>query len=497
MLIARCAACRRRHSSPGRWPGSSSTATTGPIRGSDSTARFGRPLNHPGDTETAETAAAAVRMIDERVRGVIRSPAAADSPMTQTSSSGCTPARRTPSDGIPPLRRPALRRRRRPVRRPDGAGGRVVGLPARRPRAMGDLPDHLRSTTDQLQATPEARDATRPIFAPPMPLPLRPVWIVPVTATIAASRACPPRTACPGCTGDPDGARAGMFGVTRVLNLVFPDAPEVREARRRVQAAAYGLFARRPGPARPDPRCPRHQTMCPSRSWLAHAAHSTRSPSDRRSTAIVHSSQHDITVDRQMMADEVSCVSPRQPRSSIRRYSSRPRTSGWEFRAPGRRPSSRDRRPFTGERRDPAPLEALHRLAPPHGHRLMLSSERRVPNTRGSPARGRRWPRRARCHVQRGDDERRFVGEARERGVLSITLATRSATTAASITSVGGNRSLGVDTPIVVTTMARRQPASALDGQWRVVRYRCRPARSGGGSSARPRRRGACRSGSR
>ena len=32
--------------------------------------------------------------------------------------------------------------------------------------------------------------------------------------------------------------RAGMFGLTRVLNLVFPDAPEVREARRRVQAAA-------------------------------------------------------------------------------------------------------------------------------------------------------------------------------------------------------------------------------------------------------------------
>jgi hypothetical protein len=31
--------------------------------------------------------------------------------------------------------------------------------------------------------------------------------------------------------------RAGMFGLTRVLNVVFPDAPEVRAARARLRAA--------------------------------------------------------------------------------------------------------------------------------------------------------------------------------------------------------------------------------------------------------------------
>jgi hypothetical protein len=31
--------------------------------------------------------------------------------------------------------------------------------------------------------------------------------------------------------------RAGVFALTRVLNLVVPDAPEVRDARRRLRAA--------------------------------------------------------------------------------------------------------------------------------------------------------------------------------------------------------------------------------------------------------------------
>ncbi|HEX6312872.1 MAG TPA: oxygenase MpaB family protein [Acidimicrobiia bacterium] len=115
----------------------------------------------------------------------------------------------------------------------------LLGLPAgMAPRSMGELREYLRGMGDQLRATPAARKAMRTVFAPPMPLPLRPLWVVPVTATVAVlPRVARREYGLPWLHPATPSVRAGMFGLTRVLNVVFPDAPEVRAARARVRAA--------------------------------------------------------------------------------------------------------------------------------------------------------------------------------------------------------------------------------------------------------------------
>src|SRR6266571_1973557 len=80
-----------------------------------------------GDTRTAEAACAAVRRIHDRVHGVVRV-------------------------------------------------AELLGLPsAMAPRSLGELREYLRGV-DGLQLTPGARESMRLIMAPPMPLPLRPLW---------------------------------------------------------------------------------------------------------------------------------------------------------------------------------------------------------------------------------------------------------------------------------------------------------------------------------
>jgi uncharacterized protein (DUF2236 family) len=106
------------------------------------------------------------------------------------------------------------------------------------PRSMGELREYLRGMHERLRLTPAARDAMRTILVPPMPLPLRPLWVVPATAAVATL----PRVArrlygIPWFHPATPPVRAGMFALTRVLNVVFPDAPEVREARARLRAA--------------------------------------------------------------------------------------------------------------------------------------------------------------------------------------------------------------------------------------------------------------------
>jgi uncharacterized protein (DUF2236 family) len=194
-----------------------------------------------GDTATAEEAAAAVCTIHERVRGV--------DPVTGRAYSADDPdlilwvhAAEVHSI-VNVYRRYAARLGDADADRYVDEMARVaelVGLPpAMAPRTMGELREYLRGMDDQLQVTPAARDAARLIFNPPMPLALRPLWIVPVTATVAAL----PRVArraygVPWLHPATPPVRMGMFGLTRVLNLVLADAPEVRDARRRVTAAA-------------------------------------------------------------------------------------------------------------------------------------------------------------------------------------------------------------------------------------------------------------------
>ncbi len=114
----------------------------------------------------------------------------------------------------------------------------LVGLEADAvPRTMGDLRDYLRGVPD-LQMTPAARAGARTIVVPPMPLAVRPLWGVPVTAAVAifprvAKRLYglwwfPPAT---------PALRASIFTLGRVLNVVLPEPPSVRAARARLAAA--------------------------------------------------------------------------------------------------------------------------------------------------------------------------------------------------------------------------------------------------------------------
>ena len=213
---------------------------TDPWKRLDRTVRFILATTY-GDTATAERATAAVRKIHERVRGI--------DPVTGQAYSADDPelilwvhAAEVHSI-LTAYRRYAARLSDADADRyvaEMAAVAELVGLPpAMAPRTVAELRDYLRGTTDRLQATPAARDAMRLIFAPPLPVPLRPLWVVPVTATIAVL----PRVArraygLPWLHPATPSVRAGMFGLTRVLNLLFPDAPEVRNARRRVVTAA-------------------------------------------------------------------------------------------------------------------------------------------------------------------------------------------------------------------------------------------------------------------
>jgi len=152
----------------------------------DRTVRFILATTY-GDTATAEAATAAVRKIHERVRGV--------DPVTGRAYSADDPdlilwvhAAEVHSVVIA-YRRYAARLSDADADRYVSEMARVaelVGLPAgMAPRTMGDLRDYFRGMNDQLQLTPPARAALRTIFSPPLPLPLRPLWVVPVAATVA------------------------------------------------------------------------------------------------------------------------------------------------------------------------------------------------------------------------------------------------------------------------------------------------------------------------
>jgi uncharacterized protein (DUF2236 family) len=115
----------------------------------------------------------------------------------------------------------------------------LLGLPAAMaPRSLGDLRDYLHGV-DGLQLTPGARESMRLILAPPMPLPLRPLWVLPASAAVASL----PRFArrmygLPWFEPASPSVRAAMFGLTRFLNVLPIEAPEIREAKTRLAAAA-------------------------------------------------------------------------------------------------------------------------------------------------------------------------------------------------------------------------------------------------------------------
>jgi len=115
----------------------------------------------------------------------------------------------------------------------------LLGLPATMaPRTLGELRDYLHGV-EGLQLTPGARESMRLILAPPMPFPLRPLWVLPASAAIASL----PRFArrmygLPWFEPATLSVRAAIFGLTRFLNVLPIEAPEIRDAKHRLAQAA-------------------------------------------------------------------------------------------------------------------------------------------------------------------------------------------------------------------------------------------------------------------
>ncbi len=193
-----------------------------------------------GDTATAAAAAARVRKVHERIRGtdpVTGEQYAADDPdlllwihavevesfllayRTYAGRVGAADADRYVAE----MARVA----------------EMVELPAgRAPQSEAELGEYLRSVRG-LRVTPAAIDGLRVVMFPPMSLRYRPLWAIPTTAAVAilpgyARRLYRipwfPPAALP--------VRTAVFALSRVLNLVTPTPPALREARDRVLGRA-------------------------------------------------------------------------------------------------------------------------------------------------------------------------------------------------------------------------------------------------------------------
>jgi uncharacterized protein (DUF2236 family) len=193
-----------------------------------------------GDTPTAEAACAAVRRIHDRVHGV--------DPVSGRAYSAHDPDLLLWIHAVE-VHSSVHAYRNYAGRLSDANADRYVdemvrvaellGLPAAMaPRTLGELREYLRGV-DGLQLTPGARESMRMIMYPPMPLPLRPLWVLPASAAVASL----PRFArrmygLPWFEPATPSVRAAVFGLTRFLNLLPIEAPEIRDAKNRLAAAA-------------------------------------------------------------------------------------------------------------------------------------------------------------------------------------------------------------------------------------------------------------------
>ncbi len=193
-----------------------------------------------GDTAAAEAAAAIVRKVHVRIRGI--------DPVTGLPYSGSDPDLLLWIHAVEvesfllAYRTYAGRVTNADADRYVAEMARVaemVELPPRRaPLTEGELRDYLRSVRG-LQVTPAAMDGLRVVMFPPMSLRYRPLWAIPTTAAIAilpgyARRLYRipwfPPAALP--------VRTAVFALSRVLNLVTPTPPALRDARQRVDGLA-------------------------------------------------------------------------------------------------------------------------------------------------------------------------------------------------------------------------------------------------------------------
>ena len=106
------------------------------------------------------------------------------------------------------------------------------------PATLADLRDYL-AGVGGLQVTPAARQSMRLILAPPMPLPLRPLWAVPGAAAIGLVPARFRRMyGLPNLPPADAAVRMGTLALFRSLRLVVPDPPPIRDAWARARRAA-------------------------------------------------------------------------------------------------------------------------------------------------------------------------------------------------------------------------------------------------------------------
>jgi uncharacterized protein (DUF2236 family) len=116
----------------------------------------------------------------------------------------------------------------------------LIGLHAEDvPTRVADLEDYLRGMTDQLMPTEAAMDGMKFILNPPMPIVAKPLWATIGAATVAIlPRDLRRMYRLPWVPIANPGIRLYMFSVTRAMNLLLPGPPQIREARARAAAAA-------------------------------------------------------------------------------------------------------------------------------------------------------------------------------------------------------------------------------------------------------------------
>ncbi len=110
--------------------------------------------------------------------------------------------------------------------------------PGRAPRTEGELREYLQSVRG-LQATPAAFEGLRVVMFPPMDLKYRPLWAIPTTAAIAILPSYARRLyRIPWFPPAKLPVRTAVFALSRVLNVVTPTPPSLREARERMGGQA-------------------------------------------------------------------------------------------------------------------------------------------------------------------------------------------------------------------------------------------------------------------
>jgi len=103
------------------------------------------------------------------------------------------------------------------------------------PQSMGAMREYFGGMRPKLRITDGAREGLGVILAPPMPPPLRPLWLLPALGAVSLLPGwarnmygipwLPPATTA---------VRATLLPLTRALNIVRPEPPALRAARARV-----------------------------------------------------------------------------------------------------------------------------------------------------------------------------------------------------------------------------------------------------------------------